>query len=159
MTQTITFKDETEFKDYVVKHFGGLADVSFDKWTARELAITFKVEDIKIAVRSTIHSETYGSYTYNANDLKDFVENVKAFKRLFNKMATVLKSDYKLTFDEIGSVFTSGAYTLIEYDAVNLAHPNLTQPFTVLNDEAKNIKVDILSKNEFEVYSTKAYTV
>lgn len=159
MTQTITFKDETEFKDYVVKHFGGLADVSFDKWTARELAITFKVEDIKIAVRSTIHSETYGSYTYNANDLKDFVENVKAFKRLFNKMATVLKSDYKLTFDEIGSVFTSGAYTLIEYDAVNLAHPNLTQPFTVLNDEAKNIKVDILSKNEFEVYSTKTYTV
>lgn len=159
MTQTITFKDETEFKDYVVKHFGGLADVSFDKWTARELAITFNVEDIKIAVRSTIHSETYGSYTYNANDLKDFVENVKAFKRLFNKMATVLKSDYKLTFDEIGSVFTSGAYTLIEYDAVNLAHPNLTQPFTVLNDEAKNIKVDILSKNEFEVYSTKAYTV
>lgn len=159
MTQTITFKDETEFKDYVVKHFGGLADVSFDKWTARELAITFNVEDIKIAVRSTIHSETYGSYTYNANDLKDFVENVKAFKRLFNKMATVLKSDYKLTFDEIGSVFTSGAYTLIEYDAVNLAHPNLTQPFTVLNDEAKNIKVDILSKNEFEVYSTKTYTV
>lgn len=159
MTQTITFKDETEFKDYVVKHFGGLADVSFDKWTARELAITFIVEDIKIAVRSTIHSETYGSYTYNANDLKDFVENVKAFKRLFNKMATVLKSDYKLTFDEIGSVFTSGAYTLIEYDAVNLAHPNLTQPFTVLNDEAKNIKVDILSKNEFEVYSTKTYTV
>lgn len=159
MTQTITFKDETEFKDYVVKHFGGLADVSFDKWTARELAITFKVEDIKIAVRSTIHSETYGSYTYNANDLKDFAENVKAFKRLFNKMATVLKSDYKLTFDEIGSVFTSGAYTLIEYDAVNLAHPNLTQPFTVLNDEAKNIKVDILSKNEFEVYSTKTYTV
>ncbi len=159
MTQTITFKDETEFKDYVVKHFGGLADVSFDKWTARELAITFNVEDIKIAVRSTIHSETYGSYTYNANDLKDFVENVKAFKRLFNKMATVLKSDYKLTFDEIGSVFTSGAYTLIEYDAVNLAHPNLTQPFTVLNDEAKNIKVDILSKNEFEVYSTKTYKI
>lgn len=33
MTQTITFKDETEFKDYVVKHFGGLADVSFFKWT------------------------------------------------------------------------------------------------------------------------------
>lgn len=159
MTQTITFKDETEFKDYVVKHFGGLADVGFDKWTARELAITFNVEDIKIAVRSTIHSETYGSYTYNANDLKDFVENVKAFKRLFNKIATVLKSDYKLTFDKIGSVFTSGAYTLIEYDAVNLTHPNLTQPFTVLNDEAKNIKVDILSKTEFEVYSTKAYTV
>lgn len=159
MTQTITFKDETEFKDYVVKHFGGLADASFDKWTARELAITFNVEDIKIAIRSTIHSETYGSYTYNANDLKDFVENVKAFKRLFNKIATVLKLDYKLTFDEIGSVFTSGAYTLIEYDAVNLTHPNLTQPFTVLNDEAKNIKVDIISKNEFEVYSTKAYTV
>lgn len=159
MTQTITFKDETEFKDYVVKHFGGLADVSFDKWTARELAITFKVEDIKIAVRSTIHSEVYGSYTYNVADLKNFVENVKAFKRLFDKITTVLKSDYKLTFDEIGSVFTSGAYTLIEYDAVNLAHPNLTQPFTVLNDEAKNIKVDIISKNEFEVYSTKTYTV
>ena len=159
MTQTITFKDETEFKDYVVKHFGGLADVSFDKWTARELAITFNVEDIKIAVRSTIHSETYGSYTYNANDLKDFVENVKAFKRLFNKIATVLKSDYKLTFDKIGSVFKSGAYTLIEYDAVNLAHPNLAQPFTVLNDEAKNIKVDIISKNEFEVYSTKTYKI
>lgn len=159
MTQTITFKDEAEFKDYVVKHFGGLADVSFDKWTARELAITFKVEDIKIAVRSTIHSETYGSYTYNANDLKDFVENVKAFKRLFNKIATVLKSDYKLTFDEIGSVFKSGAYTLIEYDAVNLTHPELTQPFTVLNDDAKNIKVDIISKNEFEIYSTKTYKI
>lgn len=159
MTQTITFKDETEFKDYAIEHFGGLDNMSFDKWTARELAITFNVEDIKIAVRSTIHSETYGSYTYNANDLKDFVENVKAFKRLFNKIATVLKSDYKLTFDEIGSVFKSGAYTLIEYDAVNLTHPNLTQPFTVLNDEAKNIKVDILSKTEFEVYSTKAYTV
>lgn len=159
MTQTITFKDETEFKDYAIEHFGGLADMGFGKWTARELAITFIVEDLKIAVRSTIHSETYGSYTYNANDLKDFVENVKAFKRLFNKMATVLKSDYKLTFDEIGSVFTSGAYTLIEYDAVNLAHPNLTQPFTVLNDDAKNIKVDIISKNEFEVYSTKTYKI
>lgn len=159
MTQTITFKDKTEFKDYVVKHFGGLDDMSFDKWTSRELAITFKVEDIKIAVMSTIHSETYGTYTYNTNDLKDFVENVKAFKRLFNKIATVLKSDYKLIFDEIGSVFKSGAYTLIEYDAVNLAHPNLTQPFAVVNDEAKNIKVDIISKNEFEVYSTKTYTV
>ena len=159
MTQTITFKDETEFKDYAIEHFGGLSDMSFDKWTARELAITFKVEDIKIAVRSTIHSETYGSYTYNERELKDFVENIKAFKRLFNKIATVLKSDYKLTFDEIGSVFKSGAYTLIEYDAVNLAHPNLTQPFTVLNDDAKNIKVDIISKTEFEVYSTKAYTV
>lgn len=159
MTQTITFKDETEFKDYAIEHFGGLDNMSFDKWTARELAITFNVEDIKIAVRSTIHSEVYGSYTYNESELKDFVENVKAFKRLFNKMATVLKSDYELTFDKIGSVFTSGAYTLIEYDAVNLAHPNLTQPFTVLNDEAKNIKVDILSKNEFEVYSTKTYTV
>lgn len=159
MTQTITFKDETEFKDYVVKHFGGLADVSFDKWTARELAITFNVEDIKIAVRSTIHSETYGSYTYNESELKDFVENVKAFKRLFNKIATVLKSDYKLTFDEIGSVFKSGAYTLIEYDAVNLTHPELTQPFTVVNDDAKNIKVDIISKNEFEIYSTKTYKI
>ena len=159
MTQTITFKDETEFKDYVVKHFGGLADVSFDKWTARELAITFNVEDIKIAVGSTIHSETYGSYTYNANDLKAFVENVKAFKRLFNKIATVLKSDYKLTFDKIGSAFKSGVYTLIEYDAVNLTHPNLIQPFTVLNDDAKNIKVGILSKNEFEVYSTKTYKI
>lgn len=159
MTQTITFKDETEFKDYAIEHFGGLADMGFDKWTARELAITFNVEDIKIAVRSTIHSEVYGSYTYNESELKDFVENVKALKRLFNKIATVLKSDYKLTFDEIGSVFKSGAYTLIEYDAVNLAHPNLTQPFTVLNDEAKNIKVDIISKNEFEVYSTKTYTV
>lgn len=159
MTQTITFKDETEFKDYAIEHFGGLDDMSFDKWTARELAITFKVEGIKIAVRSTIHSEAFGSYTYNTADLKDFVENVKAFKRLFNKIATVLKSDYKLTFNEIGSVFKSGAYTLIEYDAVNLTHPNLTQPFTVLNDEAKNIKVDIISKNEFEVYSTKTYTV
>lgn len=159
MTQTITFKDETEFKDYAIEHFGGLADMGFDKWTARELAITFKVEDIKIAVRSTIHSEVFGSYTYNERELKDFVENVKAFKRLFNKIATVLKSDYKLTFDEIGSVFTSGAYTLIEYDAVNLAHPNLTQPFAVVNDEAKNIKVDIISKNEFEVYSTKTYKI
>lgn len=159
MTQTITFKDETEFKDYAIKHFGGLGDMSFDKWTARELAITFKVEDIKIAVRSTIHSEAYGSYTYNTADLKNFVENVKAFKRLFNKIATVLKSDYKLTFDEISSVFKSGAYTLIEYDAVNLAHPNLTQPFTVVNDDAKNIKVDIISKNEFEIYSTKTYKI
>lgn len=159
MTQTITFKDETEFKDYAIEHFGGLSDMSFDKWTARELAITFKVEDIKIAVRSTIHSEAYGSYTYNADDLKDFVENVKAFKRLFDKIATVLKSDYKLAFDKIGSAFKSGAYTLIEYDAVNLTHPELTQPFTVVNDDAKNIKVDIISKNEFEVYSTKAYTV
>lgn len=159
MTQTITFKDEAEFKDYVVKHFGGLADMSFDKWTARELAITFIVEDLKIAVRSTIHSEVYGSYTYNENELKDFVENVKAFKRLFDKVATVLKSDYKLTFDEIGSVFKSGAYTLIEYDAVSLTHPNLTRPFTVLNDDAKNIKVDIISKNEFEVYSTKTYKI
>lgn len=159
MTQTITFKDETEFKDYVVKHFGGLADVSFDKWTARELAITFNVEDIKIAVRSTIHSEVYGSYTYNESELKDFVANVKAFKCLFNKMATVLKSDYKLTFDKIGSAFKSGVYTLIEYDAVNLTHPNLTQPFTVINDDAKNIKVGILSKNEFEVYSTKTYKI
>lgn len=159
MTQTITFKDETEFKDYVVKHFGGLADVSFDKWTARELAITFIVEDLKIAVRSTIHSEVFGSYTYNERELKDFVENVKAFKRLFNKMATILKSDYKLTFDKIGSAFKSGVYTLIEYDAVNLTHPNLTQPFTVINDDAKNIKVGILSKNEFEVYSTKTYKI
>lgn len=159
MTQTITFKDEAEFKDYVVKHFGSLTGMSFGKWTARELVITFNVEDIKIAVRSTIHSETFGSYTYNESELKDFVENVKAFKRLFNKMATVLKSDYKLTFDKIGSAFKSGVYTLIEYDAVNLAHPNLTQPFTVLNDAAKNIKVDILSKNEFEVYSTKTYKI
>lgn len=159
MTQTIAFKDETEFQDYAIKHFGGLDDMGFDKWTARELAITFTVEDIKIAVMSTIHSEAYGSYTYNVTDLKDFVENVKAFKRLFNKIASVLKSDYKLTFNEIGSAFKSGAYTLFEYDAVNLAHPNLTRPFTVLNDEAKNIKVDIISKTEFEVYSTKAYTV
>lgn len=159
MTQTITFKDETEFKDYVIKHFGGLEDMSFDKWTARELAITFLVEDLKIAVRFTIQSEVYGSYTYNKSELKDFVENVKAFKRLFSKIATVLKGDYSLTFDKIGSVFKQGAYTLIEYDAVNLTHPELTQPFTIVNDDAKNIKVDILSKNEFEVYSTKAYTV
>ena len=159
MTQTITFKDETEFKDYAIEHFGGLDNMSFDKWTARELAITFIVEELKIAVRSTIHSEVYGSYTYNESELKDFVENVKAFKRLFNKMATVLKSDYKLTFDKIGSAFKSGVYTLIEHDAVNLAHPGLTQPFTVINDDAKNIKVDIISKNEFEVYSTKTYTV
>ena len=159
MTQTITFKDETEFKDYAIEHLGGLADMGFDKWTARELAITFIVEDLKIAVRSTIHSEVFGSYTYNERELKDFVENVKAFKRLFNKMATVLKSDYKLTFDKIGSAFKSGVYTLIEYDAVNLTHPNLTQPFTVINDDAKNIKVGILSKNEFEVYSTKTYKI
>lgn len=158
MTQTITFKDEAEFKDYVVKHFGGLADMGFDKWTARELAITFIVEDLKIAVRSTIHSEVYGSYTYNENELKDFVENVKAFKRLFDKITAVLKSDYKLTFDKIGSTFKR-IYTPIEYDAVSLTHPNLTQPFTVLNDDAKNIKVDILSKTEFEVYSTKTYKV
>lgn len=159
MTQTITFKDETEFKDYVIKHFGGLNDMIFDKWTARELAITFIATDIKILVRFTIQSEVYGSYTYNESELKDFVENVKAFKRLFGKITTVLKEDYNLTFDKIRSVFKQGAYTLIEYDAVNLTHPELTQPFTVLNDDAKNIKVDILSKNEFEVYSTKAYTV
>lgn len=159
MTQTITFKDETEFKDYAIKHFGGLGDMSFDKWTARELAITFFVEDIKIAVRSTIHSEAFGSYTYNTADLKDFVENVKAFKRLFDKVATVLKSDYKLTFDKIGSTNRPRVYTSVEYDAVNLTHPNLTQPFTVVNDDAKNIKVDIISKNEFEIYSTKTYKI
>lgn len=158
MTQTITFKNETEFKDYVIKHFGGLADMGFDKWTARELAITFIVEDLKIAVRSTIHSEVFGSYTYNENELKEFVENVKAFKRLFDKITAVLKSDYKLTFNKIDSSFKR-IYKSIEYDAVNLAHPGLTQPFTVLNDDAKNIKVDILSKTEFEVYSTKAYKV
>ena len=158
MAQTITFKDETEFKDYVIKHFGGLADMGFDKWTARELAITFIVVDLKIAVRSKIHSEVFGSYTYNENELKEFVENVKAFKRLFDKITAVLKSDYKLTFDKIDSSFKR-IYKSIEYDAVNLAHPGLTQPFTVLNDDAKNIKVGILSKTEFEVYSTKAYKV
>lgn len=153
MTQTITFKDKTEFKDYVLEHFGGLSDMDFDKWTARELVITFKIEDIKVAVRSTIHSEAYGSYTYNTADLKDFVEGVNAFKRLFDKVATVLKSDYKLAFDKIKD------YTLVRYDSVDLAHPSLTQPFTVVNDNAKNIKVDIISKNEFEVYSTKTYKI
>ena len=158
MTQTITFKDETEFKDYAIEHFGGLDGMGFDKWTARELAITFIVEDLKIAVRSTIHSEAYGSYAYNESELKDFVENVKAFKRLFDKITAVLKSDYKLTFDKIDSSFKR-IYKSIEYDAVNLAHPGLTQPFTVLNDDAKNIKVDIISKTEFEVYSTKTYKI
>lgn len=154
MTETITFKNKNEFKEYMITNFGGLSDMSFDEWTSRELAIIFKVDTIKIAVMATIHSKVFGAYTYDTDELKRLADNVVAFKRLFGKVATVLKSDYQLTFDNLGSLYTS-----VEFNASQLAHPNLTQPFAIANDADKNIKVDIISKNEFEVYSTKTYKI
>lgn len=154
MTETITFKNKNEFKEHMITNFGGLSAMSFDEWTSRELAIIFKVDTIKITVMATIHSKVFGAYTYDTDELKRLANNVVAFKRLFDKVATVLKSDYQLTFDNLGSL-----YTLVEFNASQLAHPNLTQPFAIANDADKNIKVDIISKNEFEVYSTKTYNI